>query len=222
MHNCGTFHAPASANAACAPTLSSLQEKFVKPRNTRPFFALTVAAGLAVCGAACETSSSAENAAKPSAPASASPTPAADKPTDSAKPAPDFSLAKFGGGKFSLQEHRGKVVVVNFWATWCGPCVAEMPGFNEVYKEYKSKGLEIVGLAVSDEEKSVETFIQKRAISYPIAMGTPEVGEKFGIGGSIPFTVFIDRKGNLRGRFTGSMSRQDFAAKVKSLLDESA
>jgi thiol-disulfide isomerase/thioredoxin len=198
--------------------------------KARFLFATALTAALAFSNSACESSSSSSTPSPtssnstPSTPSKpVEPTKAPEPtPATNAKPAPVLALNTFNGGKFNLQEAKGKVVVVNFWATWCGPCVAEMPGFNKIYKEHKAEGLEIVGLSVDQEEDLVKKFLVKSPISYLIGMATPVQQASFGIGNGIPYTVFIDRKGNVHSTHTGSMSEEEFEAKVKSLLAQGA
>lgn len=192
-----------------------------------------LALGLAV-GAACRTTPTAPPpSSDPSdsgpRPASAPPTPPPSQPSQpsppprASRPAPAFVVETFNAGKFNLSEHRGKVVVVNFWATWCPPCVAEMPGFDATYRRLKRDGLEIVGLSLDQDGPGVvRDFLAKRRISYPIAMGDPATAMRFGIGDGIPYTVFIDRRGNIRDAVTGGLSEAVFEQKVKALLAEPA
>jgi peroxiredoxin len=133
--------------------------------------------------------------------------------------APNFSLKTADGKTVELQKLKGKVVVVNFWATWCGPCKAEIPGFLEVYKEYKPKGLEIVGISLDqDGWKPVKPFIERYKITYPIVVGDGELADAYGGIQAIPTTFLVDKKGNLVNRHVGYMNKETFEDLIKSLL----
>ncbi len=175
----------------------------------------------ATLGLACQsTPTDSPSASSPDAPpktASSSPAP------EAARAAPNLAVETLNAGKFDLSAHRGKVVVVNFWATWCPPCVAEMPGFDATYRRLKGDGLEIVGLSLDQEGPAVvKEFLAKRQISYPIGMADSTTAARFGIGNSIPYTVFIDRRGNIRDTVTGGINEGIFERKVKKLLQEPA
>lgn len=184
---------------------------------------LTLVLGAAT-GLACQSApTSAPPVPSPDAPPKTASSPPASPAPATSRLAPNFAVETFNAGKFDLSAHRGKVVVVNFWATWCPPCVAEMPGFDATYRRLKGDGLEIIGLSLDqDGPEVVKGFLAKRRISYPIGMGDGAVAARFGIGNSIPYTVFIDRRGNIRDTVTGSMSEASFEQKVKKLLAEPA
>jgi cytochrome c biogenesis protein CcmG/thiol:disulfide interchange protein DsbE len=128
-------------------------------------------------------------------------------------------LKSADGTTYQLSKYRGKVVVVNFWATWCGPCRNEIPDFIEAYRKYKSKGLAIVGISVDqDGWTNVTPYVKERKINYPVVLGDEQVVEKYGGINAIPTTFIIDKNGNIVDQHTGMMSLTELEAKVKPLL----
>ncbi|HUI08763.1 MAG TPA: TlpA disulfide reductase family protein [Bacteroidota bacterium] len=133
--------------------------------------------------------------------------------------APDFKLPNGSGGTVQLSKLRGKVVAVNFWATWCGPCRAEIPGMLDVYEKYKAKGLEIVGISVDrDGWGVINPFVKKLKITYPVVLGTGETTDAYGGIDAIPTTFFVDRKGHVLKRHVGYMSKEEFEETIKNFL----
>jgi peroxiredoxin len=123
--------------------------------------------------------------------------------------APDFTLKDLNGKEISLSDYEGKVLFLNFWATWCGPCRAEIPDFIEVYDEYKDQGLEILGVSVDDmSPDKVLRFVEKSEINYPVAMYTNALMNDYRPGRMIPTTVIIDKMGRLRHKQIGTMSKE--------------
>ena len=117
--------------------------------------------------------------------------------------APEFSAPLAGGGTFTLSEQKGKVVLLNFWATWCGPCVKEMPAFERLKEDY---GDDVAVLAVNsmEDESTVDQFIKEKGYTFPIAYDTEgEIGEKYPTDG-IPYTLVIDAEGSIRNIFLGA------------------
>lgn len=135
------------------------------------------------------------------------------------EPAPNFKLKTADGKTIELKKLAGKAVVVNFWATWCGPCRQEIPGMVRVYEKYKSRGLEIVGISIDQRGWDVlKTFLARNTITYPVVLGgQPEIDAYGGIEG-IPTTFFVDRKGNIVSKTVGAMDEESFENVVKSLL----
>ena len=135
------------------------------------------------------------------------------------KPAPNFALKTADGKTIELKQLAGKVVVVNFWATWCGPCRAEIPGMLEVYSRYKAKGLEIVGVSLDQQGFSVVTpFVQRMRIDYPVVIGDRNVVAAYGNFQAIPTTFVVDKKGNIVAEHTGSMTKEQFEQVIKPHL----
>ena len=135
------------------------------------------------------------------------------------KSAPNFSLQNSTGKYVELSKLKGKAVAVNFWATWCGPCKAEIPGFLNVYKKYRSKGFEIVGISLDQKGWSVvKPFIEKYKIGYPVVLDNGEVASKYGEINSIPTTFFVDKKGKIVDSHIGYMTEEDFERQIKKLL----
>ncbi|MEP7234314.1 MAG: TlpA disulfide reductase family protein [Ignavibacteriota bacterium] len=137
------------------------------------------------------------------------------------KPAPDFVLNDLDGKQVRLSDFKGKTVVLNFWATWCGPCVKEMPGFMELQSQYGGEGLQFIGIALDQEGAvRVKPFVEKRKINYPILIGTSEIADKFGGMNAIPVTFLIDKKGMIREQYIGMREKADLEPMVLALMRE--
>jgi len=135
-----------------------------------------------------------------------------------ATPAPAWKLAGLDGKAVSSAQFKGKVVVVDFWATWCGPCRSEIPGYIALQKKYAKDGLVIVGIAVSDKAESVRAFVAKQEVNYQIVMGDDAVVEAFGGVEGIPTTFIIDREGKIRERKVGAKDHAEYEATVRKYL----
>jgi len=140
-------------------------------------------------------------------------------PTQQWGNAPDFTLPKFKGGEFTLSSLKGKVIILDFWATWCGPCRMEIPGFVELYAKYKDKGLEIVGVALDrGGELAVGPFAKQYGMNYIIVFGDRKITQKYGGIPGIPTTFIIDRDGNVVGKHIGYAPKEAFEGVIKKLL----
>lgn len=135
--------------------------------------------------------------------------------------APDFDLPVLdGNGKtMKLSSLRGKAVIVDFWATYCGPCKIEMPWFVELQKKYGPEGLQIVGVAEDDAgEKAISDFTHKMGINYPILLGTEKVADLYGGLDGLPTTFFVDRSGKIIDRQLGLISESVIVDNIKKSL----
>ncbi|MBR9978657.1 MAG: TlpA family protein disulfide reductase [Bacteroidetes bacterium] len=133
--------------------------------------------------------------------------------------APAFSLKDKEGKTFSPESLKGKIIVLNFWATWCPPCRAEIPAFKNVYEKYKSKGVEILGVSLDHKGWSVITpFVDKYKINYPVVLGGAEIAKAYGNVRSIPTTFIIDRDGNVVGSHVGAMNEQELIKSFEKFL----
>lgn len=146
-------------------------------------------------------------------------------PPDSLDPAgkgaPDFTLAALDGKNVTLSSYRGQAVLLNFWATWCGPCKIEMPWFIELQKEYGPQGLQIVGVAMDDASKEdIQKFVQEMGVNYTILLGKEAVGQEYGGVDVLPTTFFIDRDGKIVSREFGLQSRSLFVDNIKKSLSQ--
>ncbi len=143
----------------------------------------------------------------------------AGKAADGEPMAPDFTLTDISGQEFSLSSTRGKVVILDFWATWCPPCRMEIPHFEALYKEYKGKGLEIIGVALDRGGASdVIPFVKANGVTYPVVIGGAEVTALYGGFRGIPTTFVLDRNGAIVEKFVGYREKETFEEAIKKLL----
>lgn len=134
--------------------------------------------------------------------------------------APEFKVRDLDGNEISLADYKGKTLFLNFWATWCPPCRAEIPGFIEIYKQYKDKGLEILGLSVDDlPSEQVKEWTGQAGVNYPVAMADPAVVESFRPGEFIPTTIIIDAAGRVRHRHVGYLDKQELVRLFEKFSD---
>jgi cytochrome c biogenesis protein CcmG/thiol:disulfide interchange protein DsbE len=132
--------------------------------------------------------------------------------------APDFTRTDLEGKSLNLRQYRGKVVLLNFWATWCGPCLIEIPTFAAWQNTYRTAGLQVVGISMDDDAAPVKRMYQKDRLNYPVAMGDAELGELFGGVLGLPLTYLIDPDGRIVGRYQGEPDLRRLEARIKSLL----
>jgi cytochrome c biogenesis protein CcmG/thiol:disulfide interchange protein DsbE len=138
------------------------------------------------------------------------------QPDPQAVPAPEFSIQDLGGNTLTLASFKGKVLVINFWATWCPPCRKEIPDFIAAYKELQDEGLEILGLSVDETTgPALLEWTRKQGINYPIALATPEIVRAYEPGDFIPATIVIDRKGRIRFRQSEMMDKDTLVGLFK-------
>jgi len=137
-------------------------------------------------------------------------------------PTPEVDFQTLDGQPFRLASLRGKVVLLNFWATWCIPCRAEIPEFNTMQRDLQARGFLIVGASISpvDTAEAIRGFQKDVKQDYTVIRGAEDIGAKFGNGPGLPVTYLIDREGRIRQKFIGQTSRENFEAALKPLLDE--
>jgi thiol-disulfide isomerase/thioredoxin len=142
--------------------------------------------------------------------------PGADKvaPLASTGTAPEFDLQKVSGGSLRSADLRGKVVIVDFWATWCGPCLSEIPNYNKLMADNAGKGLEIIGVTLeSGKVGAVAEFAKEKGIDYTLVMGNEAVQEGFQFGSQFPTTYVIGKDWNVYRKYVGAL--KDKKAKIE-------
>jgi thiol-disulfide isomerase/thioredoxin len=143
-----------------------------------------------------------------------------DGPKMKGKPAPAFSLTTLEGKKVSLSDYKGRPVIVNFWATWCGPCKVEMPWFEEFRKQYASQGLEILGLAddVDAGKDAIAKVATKAGVTYPILLTDGKVQTAYGGLDVLPMSFYVDKSGTIVAQTAGLGSKDDIEVNIKKTI----
>jgi len=133
--------------------------------------------------------------------------------------APDFELTSLDGKKVKLSDYRGKAILLNFWATWCGPCKVEMPWFVDLQRKYGNDGLVVLGVAMDDSEApKIAEFASQMGVNYPVLLGTDKVSEQYGNVEFLPTSFYINRDGKFVGKGVGLIDRKEVEANVQKAL----
>jgi len=136
--------------------------------------------------------------------------------------APQFTLAARSGANISLAQYKGQVVMINFWASWCGPCRQEMPLLENIYKKYGKMGFTLIGVNVEPDTKAAENWLKQTPVSFPVLFDTDsKVSKLYNVSG-MPSTVFIDRKGNFRVLHQGYKpgDENEYLDQIRTLMRE--
>ena len=138
-------------------------------------------------------------------------------------PAPDFTLEKLNGGNLKLSDLRGKAVLLNFWATWCGPCKIETPWLVEMQDQYGNQGLQVIGVAMDDSGKDeISKFAKDMGVNYPVLLGKEAVGDEYGGVPALPESFFIGRDGKIVDRIIGLKGKAEIEDAIKKALKTEA
>ena len=134
--------------------------------------------------------------------------------------APDFTLKSVAGANLRLQEQRGQVVLVNFWATWCGPCRQEMPHLNRIYDKYRSLGFVLLGVNIDDDPRAAAALAAKLGVKFPVLLDTDKTVSRLYDLATMPSTVLIDRDGKVRYLHRGYLAGYEdtYDKQVRELL----
>ena len=132
----------------------------------------------------------------------------------------NFTLRDMGGRNVKLADLKGKVVLLNFWATWCGPCKVEIPSFVELQEKYRSQGFQAIGVAVDDPPEALPPFAKQFKINYPLLVGQDrdDIQDAYGPIFAIPITVIIGRDGRVCVKHLGPATKEQFESEIKALL----
>ncbi|MBI4889062.1 MAG: TlpA family protein disulfide reductase [Acidobacteria bacterium] len=133
--------------------------------------------------------------------------------------AAEFELKDASGKVVKLSDYRGKVVLLNFWATWCGPCKIEIPWFKDFQKTYKDRGFTVLGVSMDEDGwEAVKPYIAEKELNYPVVLGTEEVDQKYGGIEGLPTTFILDRDGKIAAVHVGLVSKKQYADDIEQLL----
>ena len=132
--------------------------------------------------------------------------------------APELVLKDLTGRRIDLKDYRGKVVLLNFWATWCGPCQVELPKFEAWQKKYGAQGLQVVAVSMDDGDAPVRRTVRRLHLDFPVVMGDAAIGDAYGGVLGLPVTFLINREGKIVARFQGDSDLNKVELQVKGLL----
>ncbi len=132
--------------------------------------------------------------------------------------APDFSLQDLNGQPLNLSDYGGKVIVLDFWATWCAPCRDEIPHLVQLQGKYHQQGLQVVGISMDDAPKPVREFYQQFKMNYPVALGNQKVAEAYGGILGLPIAFLIGRDGRIHAKYVGEINMSVLEQEIKMLL----
>ena len=134
-------------------------------------------------------------------------------------PSPELTLKDINGRVVRLSDYRGKVVLVNFWATWCPPCRAEIPDLIRLQRDYRSRGLQVIGVTYPPQKLAeVRRFVQKAQVNYPVALGIQKTKLLFTSSETLPMTIVIGKDGRIHDIIEGILLPEEFEQKIKPLL----
>ena len=134
------------------------------------------------------------------------------------KRAPAFVRRDLSGNRIRLSAYRGKVVLLNFWATWCAPCRLELPRFAAWQRKYKQQGLQVIAISMDDDAEPVRALVRSFALDFPVVMGDAAIGERYGGVLGLPITFLVARDGTIAARLEGESQSVDMEEKLEQLL----
>jgi cytochrome c biogenesis protein CcmG/thiol:disulfide interchange protein DsbE len=145
---------------------------------------------------------------------------AAVKPEKDRKSAPEFSLKDVHGRTVKLSDYKGKVILLNFWATWCGPCKIEIPWFIDFEQKFKDRGFAVLGVSMDEDGwDAVKPYIEKHKVNYRVVVGSDEVADLYGGVSSLPTSFVLDRQGKIADVHVGLVSKSVYQNEIEQLLD---